>query len=311
MTGDSRCRRRRVWQTALPGMLLLLGLLCSHPVHAQQPAPDLPAAGRLYLPLVAAGAGDASGSASSESAPDAAAPAALAPVLRKHYLPVVQRGIAAPVRAVQSVPIAGDVIDRPAARNADLNLALRSYTRTNAAPQLVDYGGSTDGDPPQLAFLFAPARRPGFTATYRVYDWNWACGPDGCRGAPIASPPATLLGLGTRVNEPLHVPARRSQIYAGEFVVLVLYADETRITLKYTREDSPVYGYMVHVEGLAVEPWLLLRYRELNASGRRALPALRSGDLIGWTMGAEVKVAVRDTGSFMDPRSRKDWWQGW
>jgi hypothetical protein len=27
-------------------------------------------------------------------------------------------------------------------------------------------------------------------------------------------------------------------------------------------------------------------------------------------VGSEIQVAVRDTGSFMDPRSRNDWWQG-
>lgn len=31
---------------------------------------------------------------------------------------------------------------------------------------------------------------------------------------------------------------------------------------------------------------------------------------IGTAIGNELGVAIRDTGSLMDPRSRKDWWQG-
>ena len=107
------------------------------------------------------------------------------------------------------------------------------------------------------------------------------------------------------------MPARNAEIHAGGYKALVLYADERRITLKYTREDSPVWGYTVHLEEIGVDPSLLQRYREMDAAGRRRLPALRNGDLVGYAIAPSVKVAVRDTGRFMDPRTRKDWWRGW
>jgi hypothetical protein len=40
------------------------------------------------------------------------------------------------------------------------------------------------------------------------------------------------------------------------------------------------------------------------------LPALRGSQALGRARDASIGVAIRDTGSFMDPRSRKDWWQG-
>ena len=94
------------------------------------------------------------------------------------------------------------------------------------------------------------------------------------------------------------------------YAVLVLYADSQRITLKYTGEDSVVHGYAVHVEGVCVEPSLLALYERMNAGGRGQLPALRAGQALGRARGNEIQVAIRDTGRFMDPRTRKDWWRG-
>jgi len=39
------------------------------------------------------------------------------------------------------------------------------------------------------------------------------------------------------------------------------------------------------------------------------LPALRNNQALGQALGFEIKVAIRDAGSFMDPRSQKDWWR--
>lgn len=230
---------------------------------------------------------------------------------RRIILPIVFH-LAAPVfRPIPTLPIEGAPVDRPAATNGDLNLALRGYSATNAARNLIDIGGPTDDDAPQLAALFAPPRKPAILAVYRVNDWNWGCGANGCRGAAISSPPVTMIALSTSIGEKLYLPARNAEIHAGGYKALVLYADERRITLKYTREDSPVWGYTVHLEEIGVDPSLLQRYREMDAAGRRRLPALRNGDLVGYAIAPSVKVAVRDTGRFMDPRTRKDWWRGW
>lgn len=227
------------------------------------------------------------------------------------FVPLVVSAADASDRTIGVVPVEGPPPDRPAAVSPDLNLALRGYAPTSEALALVDYGGDTDGDPPQLATLFGPPRLPALVAAYRVFDWNWSCGPDGCVGDPIAWPPVTLLGMRTDFGEPLYLPERRAEIYAGGFVALVLYADAARITLKYGREDTPASGYLVHLEGLAVDPAIVRRYEEMNGAGRVELPGLCNGEVVGWATGSEIKAAVRDTGSFLDPRARKDWWQGW
>jgi hypothetical protein len=59
-----------------------------------------------------------------------------------------------------------------------------------------------------------------------------------------------------------------------------------------------------------VDPNLLALYRQADAAGRASLPALRNGQPLGTASGGQVLVAIRDCGSFLDPRSRKDWWQG-
>jgi hypothetical protein len=68
-------------------------------------------------------------------------------------------------------------------------------------------------------------------------------------------------------------------------------------------------GYTVHVEGVTIAPDLLTLYQQLNSAGRSSLPALKEYQPIGAARASEILVAIRDTGTFMDPRSRKDWWR--
>ena len=147
---------------------------------------------------------------------------------------------------------------------------------------------------------------PAFTTVYQVYDWDWSCN---CRGDLLTNWDVTLAGMGVAPGEVLHLPDSGYNIGSG-YDALVLYATEERITLKYTPEDHVVYGYTIHVENICVEPALLALYRAWNDAGRGELPALRGGQPFGRARGDEIGVAIRDTGSFMDPRSRKDWWQG-
>ena len=141
--------------------------------------------------------------------------------------------------------------------------------------------------------------------TYRVYDWDWDCN---CRAGLLAYPEVTLAGMAVTPGEVLRLPDSGYDI-GGGFEALVLYAAEDRITLKYTCEDNVVWGYTIHVEGVCVEPRLLALYREWNAAGRGRLPALRGLQPFGRAMGGEVGVAIRDTGTFMDPRARQSWWE--
>ena len=59
---------------------------------------------------------------------------------------------------------------------------------------------------------------------------------------------------GYDIGSELFVPERGMIIGSGGYEVLVLYATNERITLKYTREDNVVSGYTLHVEGICVAP---------------------------------------------------------
>ena len=196
--------------------------------------------------------------------------------------------------------------DRPAEEHADLNLALRGYTPTDAFKGLVDYNGGGEPNAPQLPGLFADKRTGVFNSVYQVYDWDWGCN---CRGDPLTNWPVTLAGLATTPGETIHVPDSGYSIGSG-YEVLVLYATAERITLKYTRNDNVILGYTLHVENICVEPRLLALYQASDSAGRGRLPALRAGQALGYARGGEIGVAIRDNGTFMDPRSRADWWRG-
>jgi hypothetical protein len=215
-----------------------------------------------------------------------------------------------PPHPFDKVPVAGGSLGWPAQSSPDVNLSLRSYTPTVAYLGIVNKDGPTDDQAPQMAPIFTPARLPAFTATYQVYDWDWSCNPPaGCRGNPLTYPhEVTLLEMATTPGEPLSIASRSPRIYPGDFKAMVLYAEEGRLTITYTRDDSPAAGYMMHFEDVAVAPDLLALYRQLDAAGRKELPALRNGEIWGTAAGSSVKVAVRDRGTFMDPRACKDWW---
>lgn len=197
--------------------------------------------------------------------------------------------------------------DRPAEQHPDLNLTIRGWSPTTADMSLVQYGGDTDALAPQIGAMFSPDRLPRFSSAYRVHHWNWGCN---CRGGPITDWDLTLVGLATSPGEPLSIPDSGYHI-GGGFEALVLYATENRLTLKYSAEDNVVQGYTVHFEGVCVDPDLLRLYRNLNAAGRRQLPALRAGEAFGRAAGSEIRIAVRDNGAFLDPRSQKDWWKAY
>ena len=118
-----------------------------------------------------------------------------------------------------------------------------------------------------------------------------------------------MAGLASTVGEAIYIPTRGPEIYGGGYTAMVLYAAPNRITLAYTRRDTPAIGYLVHLEEIVVDPGLVARYGEAEAGGRQMLPALHNGEQLGVAAAGEVKVVIRDTGSFMDPRSRKDWWK--
>jgi len=97
------------------------------------------------------------------------------------------------------------------------------------------------------------------------------------------------------------------------FIAMVLYAEESRLTLGYTRRDGVNAGYVVHLENVCIDPNLVALYRaQMDADGWHAtghLPALRNNQPLGVALAPGIGVAIRDSGAFMDPRSQKDWWR--
>lgn len=229
---------------------------------------------------------------------------------RRVHLPVIIHGaedVCAPIpgASFKVISVNPPVTDRPAEAHGDLNLALRGYVATSAYLGLVSYGGASDANAPQLAGLFADRRTPTFASVHKVHDWDWSCN---CRGAAIASPEVTLARLATTSGEIISLPPSGYAIGSG-YQALVLYASSERLTLTYTRNDNIVHGYALHLEDLCVEPSLLALYQASNAAGRASLPALKGGQALGRARGDAIGVAIRDNGTFLDPRSRKDWWQ--
>lgn len=192
---------------------------------------------------------------------------------------------------------------------ADINMNLREYNVINEKLSLIDSAPSADDDPkaPQLFTLFRDKRAPLVTATYRVNNWDWN---SNSRGGPIIQPKVTLVALAAKPGERFLLPQSGYSIGSGK-QALVLYATKNFITLKYTREDNVVVGYTIHLGNICVDPHLLKLYNSLHASGRSQLPALAGGETVGTIQSNYIMVAIRDTGTFMDPRIRKDWWIGY
>ncbi len=210
----------------------------------------------------------------------------------------------------------------PAAQHPDKNLALRGYDNVDSRGYvrgLVTLPGNSDPLAPRLDTMLN--RIPNFVHVYQTYNWNWGSGGQygyGVRGQrldPNACPVSqcwdvTVAGFQTTRGEPVYLPiSGYGDIAGGVYYALVLYATNSSITLKYTSEDSVVRGYTIHVDNVCVDPNLLAAYNDDNNNHQRMpLPALRNHQAFGVAMGAELDVAIRDNGAFMDPRSRNDWW---
>jgi len=194
------------------------------------------------------------------------------------------------------------------ASQPDINLAVRGFGPANEALTLIDVGGDDDGGKaPQFPTMFSPKRGPDFVTAYRMDNWDW---DTNTKGPPIGEPPVTLIGVRAKPGEGIHVPVSQYDIGDGK-QVMVLFATKTSLTIKYTREDDIVRGYAIHIDGICVDPELLKLYASLHGSGRSSLPGLAGGQQLGTAQTSEVRIAIRDTGSFMDPRVRKDWWRGY
>lgn len=191
----------------------------------------------------------------------------------------------------------------------EVNLDLRGWKAVDQARRLVRICGAVDPNAPQLDGLFGDRRVPAFTSTHAVYTLAGRAGGQTERTAW----PVHLVGMATDSGEVLRLPRRAPDIDSGTVHAIVLFADHDSLTLKYTREDVVLAtnpGYAVHLENVCPAPELVERYSQARRDfGRRSeLPAVASTQPVARSLGGEILVGVRDSGSFMDPRSGKDWW---
>jgi hypothetical protein len=198
------------------------------------------------------------------------------------------------------IPIEGGRESRPPAEHADLNLKLREPQPADFEATLVDISGSgIDPEAPNLAAIF----EPDFAGTYAVHDWDWGCN---CKGSLMDDGSAVVVGIKTNPGEPLFIPQNERDIYEGKYHAVVLYASEDQVTMQYARAGSVVNGYTVHYLGLQTDPNLVALFQESEGS---ELPGLTLDTPIGVAAGDELIVSMRDNGTFLDTRSKRDWWE--
>lgn len=203
--------------------------------------------------------------------------------------------------------------DPPPIDHPDINLLKRGYELDNT-PQhaLINISGATDPLAPQLTTVLG--RVPVFENLYRIYVWLFP--PYPAVKGPLDNLETSLAGFKTTIGEAIKVPDAGQSVAPGkDAVVLYAYMNPSKtnstLTLSYTTAGNAGPGYVVHFEGFCVDPNLLSEYNTQHAAGRVQLPAVNGNDIIGTANTFEVKVGIRDKGTFMDPRSCKDWWKGY
>jgi len=198
------------------------------------------------------------------------------------------------------IPIEGGRESRPPAEHGDLNLKLRDPQPADFEATLVDIPGSgIDPDAPKLSAIF----KPDFTQTYAIHDWDWG---SNSTGNLLNDGSAVLVGIKTTPGETIFIPQTDRDIYDGKYVAVVLYASEDQLTFLYARAGSVVKGYTVHYLGLQTDPNLVKLFEESEGS---ELPGLTLDTPVGVAAGEELIVAMRDNGTFLDARSKRDWWE--
>jgi len=281
-------------------LLVLVGLALTLPLATPAGASsriDPAPAGRVYLPVIS----------TPNTSPPVLTHATYLPLVSKpaYQCPISSTAIWAEMSPAQSLIVG-------AAGSPDLNMNVRGWVPVAEYLGFVQYPYPPEAPPdtlhPLLLSNIAGSTVESFVHTYQANDWDWL----GCNcAAPRSSSPypVTMLGLRTTPGQALRIASRNQPVNSRGHTAMVLYADAGQIALKYTWEDRVDNGYLVHLVNLCVDPNLVALYQSLEAAGRHRLPAVANLSVIGTALGGEVDVIVRDSGSFLDPRSRQDWWQ--
>jgi hypothetical protein len=230
------------------------------------------------------------------------------------FMPFVTGGASTPVSCdlpeqnYGTIGVDGPPQEGDPETNANVNLGYRGWESVTADHKLITIDGSgKDPDAPQFPDMFADRRTATISGTYMRYRWDWDCD---CPVDLKSSEEVTVLGLAVQPGETIYTPDSGYFIDEGKgYEYQVTYAGDSGITL-YIGLDDDYNGYVVHIEDVCVDPDLVDLYWKLHDAGRKELPALRGHQAFGRALNREIKVAVRDSGHFLDPRSRNDWWQG-
>jgi hypothetical protein len=233
------------------------------------------------------------------------------------YLPLIQKACTTGQTYGQGLAYKAEADPlRPAYNHADKNLELRGYAIDNSLntsqKQIQSLYPASDPNTPNLHTLFNPSRIPTVINVYDVYDWDWGLGVR--KSNPVNTVwPITVIGAQVAPGETIRTPNSGYDLGQG-VAAIVLYAAPNRITIHYTREDTVAVGYSIHIEDICVDANLLALYNSLESAGRYSQPSFNLVTLtalqpIGTASGSEMRIVIRDSGGFMDPRSLTDWWQ--
>ncbi len=204
------------------------------------------------------------------------------------------------------------------AEDTDVNLDARNKPKlvTDQPKTLVDVGGPTDDAAPQFSTLFGPTLEfnPKIADVYQLYL------NDGKTLIPYdISSNQGVTQIELKTDNPVLAPALDYDLGGDILHYAILYINEKTgtITLKGTPEDNAVRGYTIHITGLEkIDPEIVKKYNESNdLYNRTKLAAISCGYPVGTPKnqggikGKTFRIAIADTGTFIDPRTRKDWWK--
>lgn len=177
------------------------------------------------------------------------------------------------------------------AEDPGFNPNVLEWSEIDKQKSLIDMGGDTDSRAPKFQGFFADQRIPEIAATLATPKPYWEVEAISVRAAD---------------NEVLHAPASSYELGEG-FACMVIYADEHTMTCNYHRADAIVQGYTLHVMNACISSKLIAAF-QANADKTDQLPGLKPRQPFGRAWKGKFTFAIRDTGSLMDPRVRKDWW---
>lgn len=181
---------------------------------------------------------------------------------------------------------------------------IRDYSSILGSFDLIDFQHPIDPKAPQLTTLIEDDPFPQIINLYQIHEiWG------GPIQKPIDAPNdfASVVGFATTPGQNVLLPESGYDI-GGGYQAMVLYATPDTITVNYTDSGNPAYGYTLHLENLDVDPEILTAYDQAKSEGTK-LPTLSAGAVLGKAKGKELRLIIRDTGSFMDPRWKQDWWK--